>query len=130
MSRDRSAGEPPSPSSARHELLVLALALPEAWEDHPWGETVAKVGKKVFAFFGGESSDDPPLTVKLADGLDQALDLGGEPAGYGLGRSGWVTIGCRAAPIGVLGDFVEESYRLIAPKRLGARLDAGTEAGP
>ena len=33
-------------------LRAFAFGLPEAWEDHPWGESVAKVGKKVFVFFG------------------------------------------------------------------------------
>ena len=113
----------------RLDLIRLALGLPEAWEDHPWGETVTKVGKKVFCFFGGDESDEPPLTVKLGDGHDQALDLGGRPAGYGLGRSGWVTIAFSSAPIGVLGDLVEESYRLVAPKRLVAVLDRLTEGG-
>ena len=42
------------------QVLAFALSLPESWEDHPWGETVAKVGAKVFVFLGGER-----ITVKL-----------------------------------------------------------------
>jgi predicted DNA-binding protein (MmcQ/YjbR family) len=50
---------------------------------------------------------------------------GAEPSGYGLGRSGWVSIQFRdrTPPTGVLTDWVEESYRLIAPKKLVAELD-------
>jgi predicted DNA-binding protein (MmcQ/YjbR family) len=33
-------------------LRDFALLLPGAWEDFPWGERVAKVGKRVFVFFG------------------------------------------------------------------------------
>lgn len=37
-------------------LRVAALALPGAWEDSPWdGDTVAKVGDKIFVFLGPES---------------------------------------------------------------------------
>jgi hypothetical protein len=31
-------------------LKAAALAYPEAWEDHPWGETVVKVRAKIFLF--------------------------------------------------------------------------------
>ncbi|HCO04282.1 MAG TPA: dGTPase, partial [Actinobacteria bacterium] len=33
-------------------VRTFALGLPEAYEDHPWGESVAKVNKKVFVFLG------------------------------------------------------------------------------
>ena len=34
-------------------LRAAALALPGAWEDSPWdGDTVAKVGDKIFVFLG------------------------------------------------------------------------------
>ncbi|MEV0179150.1 hypothetical protein AB0I54_07565 [Streptomyces sp. NPDC050625] len=45
----------------------------------------------------------------------------------GLGRAGWVRIPLQepgAPAAGLLCDWVEESYRVIAPKRLIAELDA------
>lgn len=112
------------------DLLAHALAFPEAWEDHPWGETVVKVGKKVFVFLGAEEGDLPNrMTVKLPDSADQALDLPGAfPTGYGLGRSGWVTLRLDSAPGGVLEDWIEESYRTVAPKRLSRQLDDASGA--
>ena len=47
------------PAAVRQRLRSHALGLPEAWEDHPWGETVVKVGKKVFAFLGTDGSAEP-----------------------------------------------------------------------
>jgi predicted DNA-binding protein (MmcQ/YjbR family) len=110
------------------EVARFALGLPGAWEDHPWEETVAKVGKKVFVFFGSKASPTwPSMTVKLVESHDQAMAIPGtEPTGYGLGKSGWVTIPFRSKllpPLGVLTDLVEESYRLVAPKKLVAELD-------
>jgi predicted DNA-binding protein (MmcQ/YjbR family) len=119
------------PKAIRGKVLSFALALPGAWEDHPWGESVAKVGKKVFVFLGLDHPDaDPPsfaMTVKLDESHEQALAVpGAAPTGYGLGKSGWVTVPLRATtpPLDVLTDWVEESYRLVAPKRLVAELDA------
>jgi predicted DNA-binding protein (MmcQ/YjbR family) len=116
------------PKRIHRQVLKFALGLPSAYEDHPWEETVAKVNKKVFVFFGNEDSPMwPAMTVKLRDSLDQALAVpGAEPAGYGLGKSGWVTVPLRSKPlpVGVLTDMVEESYRLVAPKRLVSELDA------
>ena len=109
-------------------MVTFALSLPGAYEDHPWGETVAKVGTKVFAFFGVDESPNPGMTVKLQASNQAALGVpGAMPARYGLGKSGWVTLsfgGETAPPTGVLSDWVEESYRLVAPKRLLAKLDA------
>jgi predicted DNA-binding protein (MmcQ/YjbR family) len=116
-----------SPRVLRHRLKEFALRLPETWLDHPWGEDVVKVGKKVFVFLGLEDLDELLVTVKLEDSHDQALAVpGAEPTGYGLGRSGWVTIPLRdtTPPAGVLEDWIDESYRRVAPKRLVAELDS------
>jgi len=109
----------------RAKLLTFALTLPEAVEDHPWNETVAKVGKKVFVFFGGNPSRDR-ITVKLVESHGHALSIeGAEPSGYGLGKAGWVTVPVDAEGLDVelLCDWIEESYRIVAPKRLVAVLD-------
>ena len=45
-------------------LKAAALAYPEAWEDHLWGETVIKVRAKIFLFLH-EGEDGLRLSVKL-----------------------------------------------------------------
>ncbi|MFD7433650.1 MmcQ/YjbR family DNA-binding protein [Streptomyces sp. NPDC059861] len=113
------------------KVREFALGLPGAVEEFPWGESVAKVNTKVFAFLGmGDGSHPLGVTVKLKDDTSHAHALtapGAEPAGYGLGRSGWVRIPVQpedAPTAELLCDWVEESYRVIAPKRLIAELDA------
>jgi predicted DNA-binding protein (MmcQ/YjbR family) len=108
--------------AARAKLLTFTLSLPEAVEDHPWGETVAKVRKKVFVFFGGDPSRNR-ITVKLVESHGHALSIeGAEPTGYGLGKAGWVTVPVDAEDVDfeLLCDWIEESYRIVAPKRLVA----------
>ncbi|MEU0207603.1 MmcQ/YjbR family DNA-binding protein [Streptomyces canus] len=113
------------------KVREFALGLPGTAEEFPWGETVAKVNKKVFVFLGVRDGSYPMgVTVKLKDAEAHAHALtspGAEPAGYGLGKAGWVRVplaekGSPAADL--LCDWVEESYRAIAPKRLIAELDA------
>ena len=104
---------------------AFAAGLPEAWEDHPWGESVYKVGKKVFVFFGVlEVHPALRLTVKLRDSHEEAMAFDWVvPARYGLDRGGWVT--CTVpddAPLEMLTGWIEESYRAVAPKRLVERL--------
>jgi hypothetical protein len=50
---------------------------------------------------------------------------GATPSGYGLGRAGWVTVPFNQTtpPVEVLLDWVEESYRRVAPRRLVKELD-------
>jgi predicted DNA-binding protein (MmcQ/YjbR family) len=110
----------------RAEIHAFALSLPEAVEDHPWGEDVAKVRGKVFVFLGAAVSSNQRMTVKLVESHGHALSVeGAEPTGYGLGKSGWVTVPLSAKGVtaDLLCDWIEESYRIVAPKRLLAELD-------
>jgi len=108
--------------SMRSRLLDYALTLPEAYLDHPWGEDVVKVRKKVVVFFGmPEGSANPAgMTVKLAASQPLALAQPGvEPSGYNLGKSGWVTVRFSdEMPFEMLSDWIDESYRAVAPKRV------------
>ncbi|MEU5295874.1 MmcQ/YjbR family DNA-binding protein [Streptomyces umbrinus] len=113
------------------KVREFALGLPGAAEEFPWGESVAKVNKKVFVFLGVADGSYPlGVTVKLKDEVAHAHALsspGAEPAGYGLGKAGWVRVPLeeKGAPAAELQcDWVEESYRTIAPKKLIAELDS------
>lgn len=115
----------------REKVREFALTLPDAVEEFPWGETVIKVNKKIFVFLGVDDGSYPPgVGVKLKDEAIHAhamLSPGAEPSGYGLGKAGWVQVPLaeKGAPSAeLLCDWVEESYRVIATKKLIAELDA------
>ena len=113
----------PSKSRNQYEakLLRYALRFPEAYEDHPWDERVVKVGKKIFVFFHGRENE-LAVTTKLPFSSVPALSLPfTAPTGYGLGKAGWVTAtfsSAEAPPIELLQEWIEESYRAVAPKKL------------
>ena len=117
-----------SKAATHADLIGFALSLPGAWEDHPWGETVAKVGKKVFVFSGADAKGAFSFSVKLPESGDAALAMPfAEPTGYGLGQRGWVSIRLGAKdkiPLDLVRAWVEESYRAVAPKKLVKELDA------
>jgi predicted DNA-binding protein (MmcQ/YjbR family) len=122
-------------SRKRPEARVIrdfALSLPEAYEEFPWGERVAKVKGKVFVFLGMDG-DELGLSVKLPQSGVLALGLPfATPTGYGLGKAGWVTarFGKREkAPVDLLRSWIDESYRAVAPKKLVAALAATPPAG-
>jgi predicted DNA-binding protein (MmcQ/YjbR family) len=112
------------PQRPLDDLQAFALRLPGAFPDQPWeGDVVAKVGKKIFVFFG--SGDTGRISVKLPESGEHARSLpGAAPTSYGLGRHGWVTVPVDDQPLDLLCDWIEESYRTIATKRLVAELDA------
>ena len=114
---------------AADAIREFALRLPGAVEDFPWGESVAKVNKKIFVTLGRDTGDGNfTLSVKLPTSHVEALTLPNTaPTGYGLGKSGWVTLTLSPGDrpdINQLLAWVEESYRAIAPKKLIAQLDA------
>ena len=119
------AGKTSSTRRCESALRKYALGFPETWEDFPWGERVVKVGKKVFVFMG-HPDGQLTLSVKLPESHTVALMLRfAEPTGYGLGNSGWVTARFAASekpPEDLLREWIEESYRAVAPKKLVATL--------
>jgi predicted DNA-binding protein (MmcQ/YjbR family) len=125
------APAPPSitsntPTGAFEALKERALTYPGAWEDHPWEDTVYKVAKKVF-LFSGRVGDELHLSVKLPLSGAEALGFPfTAPAGYGLGKSGWVSASFAPGdeiPVPLLLEWLDESYRAVAPKRAVAALE-------
>jgi len=112
-------------ATVRDKVRAFALTFPETFEDSPWeDEVVVKVRGKIFVFLGSPGSRR--LSVKLAESHAHALAVdGAQPTGYGLGKAGWVSVPTRApgVTLNLLRDWVEESYRIVAPKRLVAELD-------
>jgi predicted DNA-binding protein (MmcQ/YjbR family) len=106
-------------------LREFALAYPEASEEFPWDHYAFKVRKKTFVFLSS-GDEGLSLSVKLPLSSVAALSLPfAEPTGYGLGKSGWVTARFsdkNEAPVELLSQWIDESYRALAPRKLVARL--------
>ena len=111
-------------SRAKAALRRYALTFPDSWEDHPWGEDVAKVGKKVFVFFGRPPDVALMVGVKLPTSLLYARSRRFTvPFGYGMDRHGWVAAHFKASddvPVDLMKEWIAESYEAIAPKAKSA----------
>lgn len=98
------------------DLLAYSLGKPGAWEDDPWGgDIVAKVGGKIFAFFG-DPERSTSLGVKCGKNRDAADEWVARypgdvtPSSY-IGRFGWnsLTVG-GAIPDEELIEAIDTSY--------------------
>lgn len=111
---------------AETALREFALGFPETIEDHPWGHSAFKIKKKIFMIVGG-TEESVTISVKLPSSARMALlQPYASPTGYGLGKSGWVTAEFKPGediPIDRMCEWMEESYRAIAPKKLIAEWD-------
>lgn len=107
------------------ELRAFGMAYPGAHFKSPWpGHMDLAVNDKTFAYL---SLEGEPLGIscKLPKSGGVALMLPFcQPAGYGLGKSGWVQAKFEDAAIDVamLKAWIDESYRAQAPKKLVASL--------
>jgi predicted DNA-binding protein (MmcQ/YjbR family) len=120
---------------ARLEAIVAEL--PEAvrvdvaeWGDHP----TFRVRSKNFVFCDDTATS---LTVKLSKEEAEAVvatDPGAEPAGYGLGRHGWISFslvpGASDARWTEVTEWIRTSYTLVAPKKLARAVLDQDERGP
>ena len=92
----------------------------------PWRKENAGVYGPMFLWLGQRDAVSPAVAVKLRGAHDEAVAIAGaEPTTTsGLGQWGWLTVRLACVDIDLLCDWVEESYRNVAPKRLVAELDA------
>jgi predicted DNA-binding protein (MmcQ/YjbR family) len=135
MSADVDLNQEAAAPDLRALLRTLALRFPEAYEEYPWGQVVVKVRKKVFVFLDGDlAAPDVRFSVKLPHSGPDVLSLPfAAPTGYGLGKSGWVSFHFEPGeqpPVELLEEWIAESYRAVAPKRLAARLDGAPPEHP
>src|SRR5262249_34673219 len=93
------------------------------------GHRAIKVKGKIFVILSNGISPDGAFSLSLKLPLSGKLALSlpfASPTEYGLGKSGWVTARFYQeddVPVEMLAEWVDESYRAIAPKRLVARLE-------
>ncbi len=103
------------------ELLDYSLAKPGAWQDEPWeGDIVAKVGPKVFAFFGMPSGTGVGLkcglTREVADEWLKRFPDDASVMAY-IGRSGWNTLRVGGGiPDDELLEAIDASYDAVVSK--------------
>jgi hypothetical protein len=115
------------PGERMQTLRTMALAYPEAQEGIACAGTAAerrtiKARDKAFLFLG-----EANVMLKLGDSLAEAAELASrEPNSCKAGASGWVTLTVaivETLPPDLLRRWVDESYRLLAPKKLVALLE-------
>ena len=115
-------------------LRKLALSYPEAQEGIACKGTALECStfnarSKAFLFVGAAD-----VRLKLDASLAEANKLAAkEPSRYQVGAHGWVKVTLHqdeAAPLELLKKWIDESYRLLAPKQLVALLpERGPAAG-
>ena len=110
------------------QLRAWGLTLPGAHRKAPWPEhDDLAVNDKTFAYLPAKGRSFS-LSCKLPYTGYEALQLPfAQPTAYGLGKSGWVSFSPAEGEIpetGQLKEWIEESYRAQALRRLVKELDA------
>jgi predicted DNA-binding protein (MmcQ/YjbR family) len=109
------------------ELREFGLAYPGAHTKSPWpGHLDLAVNDKTFAYLSIEG-EPFSISCKLPQSCDVALMLPFcKPTAYGLGKSGWVSAQFpekKVPSVEMLKQWIDESYRAQAPKKLVKQLD-------
>ncbi len=112
-------------------LRSICLAFPEAHEVIAWGEPTFRVRNKMFAMHASASNHHGAGKSAVwckATHVDQELLIRADPDRFFsppyVGPSGWVGIYLDGkADWQAVADQLGDAYRLIAPKRLLARID-------
>lgn len=106
------------------QLRVLCLSLPQVEERETWGEATFRVKGRIFAM---GSPDGSFVNIKASPNDQSGLvamdpDIF-SPSDY-TGRFGWVRVELAGLAPGLADRLITSAWRLTAPKRLGAKLEA------
>jgi predicted DNA-binding protein (MmcQ/YjbR family) len=114
------------PQQPIDRLRAICLALPEAAEKKTWGDATFRVRDRIFVM---EKRGDGRVSVwcKAPEGSQMVL-VGADPERFFVppyvGHKGWVGMRLDMKPDWEeVAAFVRRSYRLIAPKRLAAKVE-------
>ncbi len=112
-------------------IRVFCLSLPEAHEVEAWERPTFRVRNKIFAMPRERDGERPSIWCKAAPGVQMLLVSGDPETFYAppyVGPKGWIGVTLDgSADLDYVCSLIEESYRLVAPKTLVKRLDAGGE---
>jgi predicted DNA-binding protein (MmcQ/YjbR family) len=107
-------------------LREICLGLPEATEQETWGHPTFRVRNKIFVGCGTGDDGITTMSAKTVDGEQQALLDEGHPFFFPkfVGPKGWIgVILDDATDWDHIWEISVDSYRAIAPKKLGRLLD-------
>jgi hypothetical protein len=113
-------------------LRELCLALPEAHEVETWGEPTFRVRNKIFAMYASAATHHGGGRTSVwckAKPVTQDMMIRAEPNRYYsppyVGPKGWVGVWLDKSPDwNALEGLLLDAYRMTAPRRLVAQLDA------
>lgn len=107
-------------------LREICLALPEAYEETTWGDATFRVRKKIFAS-AADHTERCTVSMKADRGEQAALLAQGPPFFFPsyVGSKGWIGVDLTSPVVDwdEVNELVRESYRLVAPKGLAARVE-------
>jgi hypothetical protein len=115
-------------SPIAQQLQAHAMTYPEVSESPSCVNRSFKARKKGFLFLGEKDTGALRLMVKLSSGVESAKAVAEvNPDSWSVKGPGWITgnfTDDEAPPVDVMTGWIDESYRLLAPKTLVAELDA------
>ena len=107
-------------------LRQICLSFPEAIEKETWGQPTFRVNEKMFVWCSSDETVDSTMTLKAPSGEQELLLASDSRFFYPayVGSKGWIGINLDdTIDWEEIRELVEDSYRLVAPKRLVKVLD-------
>jgi hypothetical protein len=112
-------------SKPMQALRRIAMRFVETQEGVVCQKAAFKAVNKAFFFMGMDDTSYNTM-LKLRDSLPEATKIAGKNSGrYGVGANGWVSATFdhrESPPAGLFERWIDESYRLLVPKKLVALL--------